>query len=71
MEGAMQDVHSRWVDNDVWEVKETHNRAPRSGFHACPPPKRRPRSFMKGMLCGGGLTIGLWLMIIGLFWNAR
>jgi len=60
--------HSRWVDNDVWQIREINNRAPRPGFHACPSP-RRP--FLRGMLYGAGVTLGLWAVIVGMFYFAR
>jgi len=63
------ETHSRWVDNDVWDHQPINNRAPRAAFHACPSPRRRP--FFRGMLYGAGVTLGLWAVIVGMFYFAR
>ena len=68
----MNEVHGRWVDNDVWEIQSDgvhFNRAPHQALYACPQKKKNP--FFKGALYGGAATMIVWAVMVGMFWFAR
>ena len=67
----MNEVHGRWVDNDVWEIQSDgvhFNRAPHQALYECPQ-KKNP--FFKGALYGGAATMIVWAVMVGMFWFAR
>jgi len=65
---------TRWPENDVWEVKEIHNRAPRPAIIECEPSHRlNPRCvraarwMVKFVLLGGFFAVAM----VGLFLWAK
>jgi len=64
---------SRWPDNEVWEPKDSFNRAPRPALTECEPIRHRGqcarfvRWSVKAFLYGGFFLV----VMVALFWWAR